>query len=230
MYNNITGNEYVVNKETDKQLHYFAMNHNVMDIMESKGMSDFDYKLFMVICSEMSFNSIFGVFNRYTEYSLAQRMKVDKTIIRRRLDAFEKVKLIKRINQSPIILQVIETPRKLKIIESIDELMLYVLQNENEFNFDDIRFLKLAKAFYKEHLGTDNPSQLKLIKDRLRQSVATQNQSNTPAPVQQPATTQKPSINNINKAIVKGELPKHIEPDETDKNGDFDPFFGNDAQ
>jgi hypothetical protein len=54
MYNNITGNEYVVNKETDKQLHYFAMNHNVMDIMESKGMSDFDYKLFMVICSEMS--------------------------------------------------------------------------------------------------------------------------------------------------------------------------------
>ena len=54
--------------------------------------------------------------------------------------------------------------------------------------------------------------------------------SNTPAPVQQPASTQKPSINSINNAIVKGELPKHIEPDETDKNGDFDPFFGNDAQ
>lgn len=230
MYNNITGNEYVVNNETEKQLHYFAMNHNVMSIMESKGMTDFDYKLFMVICSEMSFNSIFGVFKRYTEYSLAQRMKISRMQIGRRLDALEKANLIKRINQSPIIIQVIETPRKLKIMQSKDELMLHVLENENEFNFNDIRFLKLAKEFYKEHLGTDSPSQLKLIKDRLRQSVATKNQSNTPAPAPQPASTQKPSINSINNAIVKGELPKHIEPDETDINGDFDPFFGNDAQ
>lgn len=146
---NITSNLLNVNIEKEKkQDFYFSINHNALNKLSK--LKPIHYQLFIYLCSKMSFNNaIVGVFHRLTEYSIAKEFKLDKTVIRWHLEKLEENKLIKIISKSPLIIQIIESPRT-TTIETISHLLKYVKLNENEFNFNDIRFKKRKEEFYNE--------------------------------------------------------------------------------
>ena len=145
--NNISSNNEKVNNEDKSKTIYFPININALENLESEFT---ETNLFLYLVSKMTLNNgIVGVFHRITEYSLKIHFKVVNVQVARKLKSLEKKKLIKVLNKNPLIIQVLEVYRTCTITD-LNECLKYVKSHEDEFNFNDIKFINVKNRFYEE--------------------------------------------------------------------------------
>ena len=95
-------------------------------------------------------NGLVGIFSHLTEHSLSVKFKVHKNTIKRHIIKMEKSGLLKIINQSPMIIQLLKIPTATIKFKDLEHVLKYVSINESEFKFDTPMMLKRANEFYLE--------------------------------------------------------------------------------
>lgn len=89
--------------------------------------------------------------NKLTQYQLAEELGINRGRIAGHLEKLEEMKFIKIFNHSPLVLQILEIPKK-PDINDIKGLLLYVSANTHDFHFHvNLDNRKAFFEIFKEH-------------------------------------------------------------------------------
>ena len=154
---NINNNSGIVNnknsditKEQENKFYYSVYSETFEELFKLD--STFNTTLlYHYLLSKNTYKcGLVGVFSHLTEYSLTSKFKVDKKTIKRNFNKLEKNGLLKVINQSPMIVQLLKIPTAAIKFNDLEQVLKYVLMNESEFKFDSPMMLKRANEFYNQ--------------------------------------------------------------------------------
>lgn len=93
-------------------------------------------------------NGLAGIFHHITEYSLKDKFRIDTRAIKRHIKKLEETNLIKVLNQSPLIIQMLEIPYLNNKFNTLEEVLKYVALNQSEFKFDTSMMKNRANEFF----------------------------------------------------------------------------------
>ena len=140
MSTNINNKSSLVNN-SNEEFSYFSLNKRVyrelkLNQTKNKIKTDDYYFLMSHLASEYITykNGLVGVYNKLTQYQLADELKINSGRISGYLKKLEEMKFIKIFNLSPLVLQVLEIPKAPRI-NDIKSLLLFVSANPQDFHF-----------------------------------------------------------------------------------------------
>ena len=132
-------NNQIFNKTTKDR--YVATSNKTIAIL-SKLACLKSWQIYFYLAEKQSFqNGIVGVFSEMTIYELAKilhsqlAIELNTTKTKRLLQKLEKAKLIKVINEKPLIL-ILTTAEQAEDLKNLNEVLDYVKHNEIEFFFN----------------------------------------------------------------------------------------------
>lgn len=133
-------NENVNNQDTN-EFNYFTLNKKVyreLKLNQKKNKIKTDELYFIMnhlACEYVTYkNGLVGVFDKLTQYQLAEELNINRGRISAHLDKLQEMNFIKIFNYRPLVLQILEIPKKPEI-NDIKGLLFYVSANLHEFNF-----------------------------------------------------------------------------------------------
>lgn len=133
-------NENVNNQDTN-EFNYFTLNKKVyreLKLNQKKNKIKTDELYFIMnhlACEYVTYkNGLVGVFDKLTQDQLAEELNINRGRISAHLDKLQEMNFIKIFNYRPLVLQILEIPKKPEI-NDIKGLLFYVSANLHEFNF-----------------------------------------------------------------------------------------------
>lgn len=138
---NVNKNKEKVNNQDIDQFNYFTLNKRVyreLKVNQKKNKIKTDELYFIMnhlVCEYVTYkNGLVGVYDKLTQYQLAEELGINRGRIAGHLEKLEEMKFIKIFNRSPLVLQILEIPKRPEI-NDIKGLLFYVSANPHDFNF-----------------------------------------------------------------------------------------------
>lgn len=147
--NNISNEKENVNNEELEVKHYYSVYSDNFEKLWKLDPVFNTLTLYHYLLSKHTYkNGLAGIFHHITIYSLVDKFKVHKLTIGRHLKKLEENQLIKILNQSPLIIQMLEIPYVNHKFNTLEEVLKYVALNQQEFKFDTSMMKNRANEFF----------------------------------------------------------------------------------
>jgi hypothetical protein len=138
---NVNKNKENVNNQDIDQFNYFTLNkrvHRELKVNQKKNKIKTDELYFIMnhlACEYVTYkNGLVGVYDKLTQYQLAEELGINRGRIAGHLEKLVEMKFIKIFNHSPLVLQILEIPKRPEI-NDIKGLLIYVSANLHDFHF-----------------------------------------------------------------------------------------------
>lgn len=147
--NNLPKEKENVNNEELEVKHYYSVYSDNFEKLWKLDPVFNTLTLYHYLLSKHTYkNGLAGIFHHITEYSLKDKFKIDTRAIKRHIKKLEESNLIKILNHSPLIIQMLEIPYLNHKFNTLEEVLKYVALNQQEFKFDTSMMKNRANEFF----------------------------------------------------------------------------------
>ena len=147
--NNLPEEKENVNNEDLEIKHYYSVYSDNFEKLWKIDPVFNTLTLYHYLLSKHTYkNGLSGIFYHITIYSLAEKFKIHKDKVFNHLQKLEKNGLIKILNKSPLIIQMLEIPYLNNKFNTLEEVLKYVALNQSEFKFDTSMMKNRANEFF----------------------------------------------------------------------------------